>query len=538
LPDTGRGRRPWRRHLGTGVAAGVVLVALLVPDDLAGLGPAALARVPVEVLVAAAVALALTGRARRVAAVAAGVLLGLLTVLKLVDLGFSATQGRSFDLLLDWPLLGSATGVVEDSVGRPGAVGAVAGTGLLVAGLVAATTAATLRLTTVVAAHRTATVRATAGLGAATLVLTLAGVPAAAHTGAVVAYDRAGDVRSGLHDRAEFARRLAADPYAGVPGDDLLTALRGKDVVVAFVESYGRAAVEDPRIAPPVTAALDRGTRELAAAGYGARSAYLTSSVVGGGSWLAHATLLSGLEVGTQQRYRTLTSSDRLTLPAAFAKAGWRTVSVEPAVDAPWPEAAFYGYAGRHDGTNLGYRGPRFSYSPMPDQYALAAFQRAERSRPEPVMAEITLTSSHSPWTPVPRLVPWAEVGDGSVFADPANRTGGPGSSVLGSADRLRTAYRDSVVYSIGTLVDYVRTYGDDDLVLLFLGDHQAAPIVTGAGAGRDVPVTIVTRDRTVLARTDGWGWDDGLRPASDAPVWPMAAFRDRFLSTFGPAEH
>ncbi len=40
--------------------------------------------------------------------------------LKIVDLGFSAAQGRSFDLLLDWPLLGSATGVVEDSAGRAG----------------------------------------------------------------------------------------------------------------------------------------------------------------------------------------------------------------------------------------------------------------------------------------------------------------------------------------------------------------------------------------------------------------------------------
>jgi hypothetical protein len=78
-----------------------------------------------------------------------------------------------------------------------------------------------------------------------------------------------------------------------------------------------------------------------------------------------------------------------------------------------------------------------------------------------------------------------------------------------------------------------VQTYGDDRLVLIFLGDHQPAPIVTGAGASRDVPITIVTRDRAVLDRISGWGWQDGLKPGPQAPVWPMDAFRDRFLTAF-----
>ena len=190
-----------------------------------------------------------------------------------------------------------------------------------------------------------------------------------------------------------------------------------------------------------------------------------------------------------------------------------------------------------YDLRNLGYRGPRFSYAPMPDQYALAAFQRAERAPGHaPVMAEITLVSSHSPWSPIPRLLDWGRVGDGSVFHDPAARQGGPAGSVLGGPDRLRAAYRDSVAYSLSTLVSYVLTYGDDDLVLVYLGDHQPAPVVTGAGAGRDVPVTIVARDPRVLARVAGWGWQPGLRPDPRAPVWRMDAFRDRFLTAFGPA--
>ena len=48
-----------------------------------------------------------------------------------------------------------------------------------------------------------------------------------------------------------FAATLAAhDPLRGAPGADLLTGLRGKDVIVAFVESYGRIAVQGSAFSP------------------------------------------------------------------------------------------------------------------------------------------------------------------------------------------------------------------------------------------------------------------------------------------------
>jgi hypothetical protein len=80
-----------------------------------------------------------------------------------------------------------------------------------------------------------------------------------------------------------------------------------------------------------------------------------------------------------------------------------------------------------------------------------------------------------------------------------------------------------------------VQTYGDDNLVLVFLGDHQPASVVSGQGASHDVPITIVARDPAVLDRISGWGWQSGLKPNAQAPVWRMDSFRDRFLSAFGP---
>jgi hypothetical protein len=93
--------------------------------------------------------------------------------------------------------------------------------------------------------------------------------------------------------------------------------------VLSFVESYGRDAIEDPRYASEVGAVLDAGSGRLRAAGFASRSAFLTSPTAGGGSWLAHSTLLSGLWINNQQRYNSLVSSDRLTLSKAFQGAGW-----------------------------------------------------------------------------------------------------------------------------------------------------------------------------------------------------------------------
>ena len=78
-----------------------------------------------------------------------------------------------------------------------------------------------------------------------------------------------------------------------------------------------------------------------------------------------------------------------------------------------------------------------------------------------------------------------------------------------------------------------MQRYGDDDLVLVVLGDHQPATTITGQGASHDVPISLIAHDPAVMDRIAGWGWQDGLRPGPRAPVWPMDAFRDRFLTAF-----
>ena len=535
----GRARRVVGRAV-TVLACLLVLGALLLPHRLDRLSPGAFVRVPVEAVLLVALLVIVPGRARRPVAVLAGAGLGLTTIVKAVDMGFFQVLARPFDPVLDWVLLLSGAEFLDASYGRAGAVAATAATVLLAAAVLVVMALAVLRVARLVVRYDAA---ATAGVGVAGTAWVLAaalgaqlvpGVPVAASNTGGLPLAHARQVRGSLLDRREFARQAAVDAFRGTPGADLLRGLRGKDVLLAFVESYGRDAVEDPVFAPRVGAVLDEGTRRLRAAGFGARSGFLTSPTAGGSSWLAHATLLSGLWVDNQQRYRTLVSSDRLTLNQAFRRASWRSVAVVPGVTRAWPESDFFGYDRVYDAHHLGYRGPRFGFATMPDQYTLAAFERLERDRPGrgPVMAEIPLVSSHAPWAPLPRLLDWTDLGDGSVY-HPIAAAGESRTQVWRSPDRIRSAYRRSIEYTLGSLIAYVEKYGDDDLVLVFVGDHQPLPVVTGEGASRDVPITIVARDTRVLDRISGWGWQEGLRPGPKAPVWPMHTFRDRFLSAF-----
>ncbi len=339
-----------------------------------------------------------------------------------------------------------------------------------------------------------------------------------------------------IQDQKEFARAATHDPLRKEPADRLLTGLRGKDVIFAFVESYGRVAVQDSSFSPGVDKVLDSGTRRLRADGYSTRSAFLTSPTFGAISWLAHSTFQTGLWADSQQRYDSLVASNRMTLSRAFKSAGWRTVGDVPANTHDWPQAEFYDYDKLYDARNVGYRGPRFGYPTMPDQYALAALHRLElaKAHRKPVMAEIDLLSSHAPWSRTPRPIDWDRVGDGSSFNGMPDTLPSE-EEIWPSPSRVKAAYGKSIEYTLSTLISYVQRYGNKNTVLVLLGDHQPATIVSGSDAGHDVPITIVAKDPAVMKRISGWDWQSGMLPSPNAPVWRMDSFRDRFLSAFGP---
>ncbi len=527
----------------TVLAFGLVWFALVAPNQIGRLTPGSFARIPAEGLVIVALALVPRPWASRTIAVLFGVLLGPVIILKVLDMGFFEVFDRPFDPLNDWLYFGPGVGVLESSIGRDAATAIVVAAAVLALVILVLMPFCVVRLTRLVASHRRVSIPAVTVFSIVWILCAVSGlelapgIHVASTSAAGLAYDEVGQLRANLHDRQIFAHEIAADRLRDTPSDQLLTGLRGKDVMLVFVESYGRIAVQDSSFSPGVDAVLDAGTRKLRAAGFSARSAFLTSPTFGAGSWLAHSTLQSGLWVDRQQRYNQLLTNDRLTVTAAFARAGWRTVFDDPAITQDWPEgSSLYHFDTSYDARNVGYHGPQFSYATMPDQYTLSAFRRMELTRTcrPPVMAEIDLVSSHHPWTPLPHLVKWSEVGDGSVFNGMPEQGESP-DVAFRNPDQVRALYGQSIEYSLNSLISFVQTYPDPDLVLVVLGDHQPHSYVTGDQPGHDVPITVIAHDPAVMARISGWGWQVGMRPRPDAPVWPMDVFRDRFLTAYGP---
>ncbi|SDJ02994.1 Phosphoglycerol transferase MdoB [Frankineae bacterium MT45] len=536
--------RPAARLAWSVLALLIVWGALIFPNRLEQLTPASALQIPIEGLLLVGLSLVLPRRPRQVLAAVAGLLLGLLVVVKLLDIGFYEELDRPFNPIIDWSSIGPGFGVVQDSIGRAEADAAAVVALAVVAGLIVLVTISAIRLTTLGASHRRAAGRVIGALAAVWIlcaafsVSAVSGVPVAAHGVSQLAAEQVRDAGTAVQDQQRFESLLGShDAFSAASGSSLLTSLRGKDVIFAFVESYGQVAVQGTSFSPPIDQVLQTGNKTLGSAGFSARSAFLTSPTFGGISWLAHSTLQSGLWVNNQQRYNQLVSSNRLTLSDAFKRAGWRTVGDVPSNEGVWAQGtSFYHYDRLYDERGVGYAGPKFSYASMPDQYTLSAFQRAElKPGHAPVMAEIDLVSSHTPWAPLPRLVPWSAVGDGSVF-DEMPAQGRQPSAIWPNAAKVQASYGESVQYSLNALVGWVTNLHDNNLVLVMLGDHQPATIVSGAGANHEVPISIIAHDPSVLGQIAGWGWQDGLLPSPTAPVWPMDAFRDRFLTAYGPS--
>lgn len=537
-------RAPRSLRIGGSVVATVAALALVwfplvAPTRPDRLTPGALLRIPVEAVVLAAIALAgaaVTTRWARPVTVVAGGLLGVVTLFKILDLAVFTVLDRPFNVVVDLGQLGSGLAFIRDSLGPWAARGAVLGVVVLLVAVAVGLPWAVRHLTTALTRHRRVGARAAAvvaavwGLCAVSGIQLAPGKPLAAADAGPYVLAKVQATTSAYRDLRGFERALASDTFAGPESADL-SALAGKDVVIAFVESYGRVAVEGPDSAA-VQTLLSRGADRLDRIGYRAASAYLTSSTFGGSSWLAHSTLQSGLTVSNQNRYDRLLLSERTTLTSAFHRMGWRTVAVLPGNHGSWPEGrAFFRFDKVYDRDGLGYAGPRFGFS-MPDQYALAAFDALELAGANrvPVMAQLELTSSHAPWAPLPTMVDPAALGDGSVYhrikADAVTS-----AQLWSDRSKVPAAYRTSITYSLSSLLAFVEQHDGDDLVVVMLGDHQPSTIVSGFGGNRDVPVSIIARDPAVLDRISGWDWQNGLTPTEDAPVWPMADFRDRFLT-------
>ncbi|VTU26263.1 Phosphoglycerol transferase, alkaline phosphatase superfamily [Variovorax sp. SRS16] len=333
----------------------------------------------------------------------------------------------------------------------------------------------------------------------------------------------------------QVASQLSASP--AFEATDLVS-LHGADVLLIFAESYGVCTLDDPRQAAQLAPARAQFAEALKDGGRQVVSARFRSPTYGGGSWLAHAALLSGVDTRDPGDYELLLSTDRPTLVRHFRQHGYRTVNWMPGLQRPWPEGSFYGFDRYADANSMGYRGPSFGYWHIPDQASMALLQAQELAAPAgqrpPRFIVFPTLASHAPFRPLaPYVADWARLlRDDAYTSEQAAEAEAEPVSWLEPVP----AYVASLRYTFRWLGDYLAGRAPAKLLTIVIGDHQPLASVSGKDASWEVPVHIISADTALLQRFEALGFTPGLLPMQPATAG-MQALAPLLLRAFdGPA--
>jgi hypothetical protein len=340
-------------------------------------------------------------------------------------------------------------------------------------------------------------------------------------------------IRHQIQQQQNFVTRLkqtAQERSAGPPAT--LNGLGGADVQLVIIESYGHVVFNQPRYRQAMESIMNNFGRTLAQHGFEVVSSYLQSSTYGGESWLAHGTLESGVRVGNDLEETALLRSSLEPMASIFGKNGYRTVSVMPGTRFAFPQGSYFGYQQNYYAWHFDYKGPSFSWAPMPDQYVLDWVRRRECMTPgKPLFVRYALISSHASFNiQPPYIADWETIGDGSIYNALEPVLFPTEWSNLKNAGE---AYLRSLEYEFDILGDYLAHFVTADALFIILGDHQPNLQLTGPGEPWSVPVHIISRNPRLLEPFRKRGYTDGLFPAQPLPHAGMETFLPNLLEDF-----
>jgi hypothetical protein len=270
----------------------------------------------------------------------------------------------------------------------------------------------------------------------------------------------------------------------------------------------------------------------LQSAGYHIFSHYLTSPVIGGWSWLADATILTGIRIDSQEKFDVLLRSETESLPKIFKEAGYTTLLAAPGtVHGEWEEGKrFYRYGEDMLGSDYGYKGPTFSFVPIPDQYAIYKVHKKVLSKTEsaPFFIRYTLVSSHGPFNRIPAYIEiWDDLGDGTIYYNVTNLCFD--NDWFGGRE-YDVGYVAAIRYVVTVITEYLLKFIDDETLVILVGDHQPKFPITQRGSPLSVPVHVISRDRELIKPLLKYGYTPGFIPEQYPPHPGMETFLTLFL--------
>lgn len=314
-----------------------------------------------------------------------------------------------------------------------------------------------------------------------------------------------------------------------------LAALGGVNVYLFVVESYGQTVFANEKFQAHSKELYTSFERMLRAGNLDAASAFMTSPTYGGSSWLAQATLATGVRTADQFHYALLLANPPTPIARFFRDAGYRTVSVLPGTRRKWKEGEIFQFEQKYYFADFDYDGPELGWGKLPDQYVIDFVRRRELVHHEhPLFIEYVLVSSHAPWSVVPPFIEdWDSIGRGDVYRRiPPRRFETSFQKLEGASD----AYMASIAYDFDVLRTYVNRFGGDDSLFIIVGDHQPVPDVSGDNPPWSVPIHVISRKSKLIERFVAHGYTRGMIPRTPLPHPGLETFLPSLLQDFSSA--
>ena len=262
------------------------------------------------------------------------------------------------------------------------------------------------------------------------------------------------------------------------------------DIYVIMLESYGALLEDDPDIRPMFERARHDGLGEYPYPLYTFRS---RAPVRGGGSWMAYASVQTGINLPTPGALAALERRLRAGswptlarwLDASHHHVRFAALPVARGQVVPWESMEeTYGVDTWVRDAELHYEGPRFSWGPSaPDHVTLGAVMNVVSQSDRPAFVTGITQTGHFPWGAVPGR---------SDAVDPTSprHTKHPDASLQRPR---KEAYANVMAYQLRSVLEAPQAH-DRPYILIALGDHPPPFLDAPEATSGDVLVHVTGR--------------------------------------------
>ena len=374
----------------------------------------------------------------------------------------------------------------------------------------------------------------------------------------VLPKDTLADLRDNIAASMEVYDGIARGVDASAYADIARLVLKHKPSVhIYIIESYGAGILAAPIQEQYFALRQALGDR-LLGQGWSIVTGRSVAPVMGGRSWLADASLLSGRRIKHESVYRHLTSefASLQTLPGFFSDQGYRTVLMRQNNKAR-PGVSLVNHFAFSDTVffdDIGYTGQPYGWAEVPDQYALGHLREVVLPRlgSAPTFVFAHLGTSHIPWDDIPPVMEtWRDLAGDTAPVSEARveltnqqiqfqmrrfkRSDAVRLRRLQATDDNYGEYLEAIAYSFEVVVQHIEQMSKPPDLIVIMGDHQ--PPLYRRNTNFTVPVHVLAKDRALLMEFRKRRFREGMRMGKQSRAMNHEGFFSVMARTLARAQ-